>query len=82
MSTTATTLNVMVVASPEQTAAYSALALYLDMPNETGAAANTQLAGGDDKSSQLRSRLTLDMPDKGKIVNMSLYGGAVATYIW
>ncbi len=61
IGTTATTLNVMVVGSPETTA-YQALALYLDMPNKTGIAAGTQLPGGDDTSSQLRSKPTLDMP--------------------
>ncbi|MGI4875444.1 MAG: T9SS type A sorting domain-containing protein [Janthinobacterium lividum] len=61
IGTTATTLNIMVVASPETTN-YQALALYLDMPNKTGIAAGTQLPGGDDTSSQLRSKPTLDMP--------------------
>ena len=61
VGTTATTLNVLVVGSPETTA-YQALALYLDMPNKTGIAASTQLPGGDDTSSQLRSKPTLDMP--------------------
>lgn len=61
MGTTATTVNFMVVASPEQTG-YSALVLYLDMPNKTGIAAGSQLPGGDDTSSQLRHRPTLDMP--------------------
>lgn len=62
VSTSATMLNVMVVASPETTGNYEALVLYLDMPNKTGVAAGTQLAGGDDKTSQLRSKPTLDMP--------------------
>ncbi|WP_460503957.1 hypothetical protein, partial [Hymenobacter agri] len=61
VGTTATTLNIMVVASPEQSA-YSALVLYLDAPNKTGVAAGTRLPGGDDNSSQLRHRPTLDMP--------------------
>ncbi|QKG55305.1 T9SS type A sorting domain-containing protein [Hymenobacter sp. BRD128] len=60
VGTTATTLNIMVVASPETTG-YNALALYLDVPNKTGVAAGTRLGGGDDASSQLRSRPTLDM---------------------
>ena len=60
MGTTATTLNVLVVASPEIDG-YPALAIYLDMPNKTGIAAGTRLPGGDDKSSQLLSRPTLDM---------------------
>lgn len=61
MGTTATTLNVMVVASPEQTS-YSALVLYLDAPNKTGIAAGTQLPGSSNSSSQLRHKPTLDMP--------------------
>ncbi len=62
MGTTATTVNFMVVASPEQ-AAYSALVLYVDMPNKTGIAAGTQLPYGADGSSQFgKTRPTLDMP--------------------
>ncbi|PJJ58656.1 T9SS type A sorting domain-containing protein [Hymenobacter chitinivorans] len=61
MGTTATTLNIMVVASPEK-GDYNALLLYLDAPNKTGVAANTKLAGGSDNSSQFRSQPTLDMP--------------------
>jgi hypothetical protein len=60
MGTTATTLNVMVVASAEQTS-YSALVLYLDAPNRTGIAAGTRLPGSSNTSSQLRHRPTLDM---------------------
>lgn len=59
VGSTATTLNVMVVASPEKTD-YNAVVLYLDMPNKSGIAAGTRLAGGDDNSSQLRHRPTLD----------------------
>ncbi|GAB3823204.1 T9SS type A sorting domain-containing protein [Hymenobacter jeollabukensis] len=59
VGTTATTLNVMLVASPEKTD-YNALVFYLDMPNKTGIAAGTRLPGGDDTSSQLRHRPTLD----------------------
>lgn len=78
MGTTATTLNIMVVASPEQTA-YSALALYLDTPNKTGVAAGTRLPGGDDTSSQLRHRPTLDMPaDFGFRVTVSPLNGTDA----
>jgi len=63
VGTTATTLNIMVVASPEGGAStYRALALYLDMPNKTGIAAGTRLPGGDDTSSQLKGHPTLDMP--------------------
>ena len=76
MGTTATTLNIMVVASPEQTS-YSALVLYLDAPNKTGVAAGTRLPGGDDTSSQLRHRPTLDMPvDFGFRVTVSQLGGS------
>ncbi|RZK51028.1 MAG: T9SS type A sorting domain-containing protein [Hymenobacter sp.] len=63
VGTTATTLNIMVVASPEGGPnTYRALALYLDVPNKTGIAASTRLPGGDDTSSQLKGRPTLDMP--------------------
>jgi hypothetical protein len=61
MGTTATTLNIMVVASPEKTD-YNALLLYLDTPNRTGVAAGTRLPGGSDNTSQFRNRPTLDMP--------------------
>ena len=81
MGTTATTLNIMVVASPEQTS-YSALVLYLDAPNRTGVAANTRLPGGDDTSSQLRQRPTLDMPaDFGfRVTTSPLNGGDLNAY--
>lgn len=59
VGTTATTLNVLLVASPEKTD-YNALVFYLDMPNKTGIAAGTRLPGGDDNTSQLRHRPTLD----------------------
>lgn len=71
VGTTATTLNIMVVGSPEKTD-YNAFVLYLDMPNRTGTAANTRLAGGSDATSQLRHRPTLDMPvDFGFRVTLS-----------
>jgi hypothetical protein len=76
MGTTATTLNVMLVASPEKTD-YNALVMYFDLPNRTGTAANTRLAGGSDGTSQLRHRPTLDMPvDLGFRVTTSPLGGA------
>lgn len=65
MGTTATTLNIMVVASPEQSgtgAQYSSLVLYLDAPHKTGTAAGARLAGSDNTGSPLRHRPTLDMP--------------------
>lgn len=64
MGTTATTLNVMVVASPEAASGgpYTALVLYLDAPNKTGIAANTRLPGSNNTSSQLKHHPTLDMP--------------------
>ncbi|UOQ74085.1 hypothetical protein [Hymenobacter cellulosilyticus] len=61
MGTTATTLNIMVVASPEK-GDYNALLLYLDAPNKTGVAANTRLPIGSDNTSQFNSQPTLDMP--------------------
>ncbi|GAB3637239.1 hypothetical protein GCM10027422_28290 [Hymenobacter arcticus] len=65
MGTTATTLNVMVVASPEIDG-YNSLVLYLDAPNKTGIAAATRLPGssngGNGGKESLRQRPTLDMP--------------------
>ncbi len=65
VGTTATTLNIMVVASPEITG-YNSLLLYLDVPSKTGIAANTRLPGssnsGNDGRESLRQRPTLDMP--------------------
>ncbi len=65
VGTTATTLNVMVVASAE-IAGYNSLLLYLDTPNKTGIAAGTRLPGstntGNDGRESLRQRPTLDMP--------------------
>ncbi|MEJ1928818.1 hypothetical protein WDZ92_00900 [Nostoc sp. NIES-2111] len=58
---TDSTLNIMVVASPEKSD-YNAILLYLDAPHASGIPAGTQLGGGDDNSSQFRSRPTLDMP--------------------
>ena len=61
MGTTATTINFMVVASPEATSGYNALVMYLDAPRKTGIAAGTRLPGGDDNTSQFKHRPTLDM---------------------
>jgi len=63
VGTTATTLNIFVVASPERAAGgeYSALVLYLAVPNKTGIAAGVRLPGSSNGSSQLRHRPTLDM---------------------
>ncbi|WP_310397773.1 T9SS type A sorting domain-containing protein [Hymenobacter sp.] len=65
VGTTATALNIMVVASAE-TADYNSLVLYLDTPNRTGIAANAQLPGstnaGNNGRESLRQRPTLDMP--------------------
>lgn len=73
MGTTATTLNIMVVASVEispipaampQEYGYNSLVLYLDAPNKTGIAAGTKLPGsnaGDNGRESLRQRPTLDM---------------------
>ncbi|TGE23582.1 T9SS type A sorting domain-containing protein [Hymenobacter metallicola] len=78
MGTTATTLNIMVVASPEK-GDYNALLLYLDAPNKTGVAAGTRLAGGSDNSSQFRSQPTLDMPvDYGFRLTVSPLAGTDA----
>ncbi|MBT9395581.1 T9SS type A sorting domain-containing protein [Hymenobacter sp. NST-14] len=82
LGTTATTLHVMVVGSPEQTA-YSALVLYLDAPGKTGIAAGTQLPGSSNTSSQLRHKPTLDMPvDYGFRITVSpLKDGNNAMYL-
>jgi len=78
MGTTATTLNIMVVASPEKTD-YNALLMYLDVPNKTGVAAGTALPGGSDNSSQFRSTPTLDMPvDFGFRLTVSPLAGSDA----
>ena len=62
VATSATTMNVMVVASPE-ISGYDALALYLDMPAKTGIAAGTQMPGGSDNTSEIsKAKPTLDMP--------------------
>ncbi|MGI4864769.1 MAG: T9SS type A sorting domain-containing protein [Janthinobacterium lividum] len=61
VGTTATTLNIMVVSSPE-IAGYNSLVLYLDVPGKTGVAAGTRLPGSNSTNSPLRTRPTLDMP--------------------
>lgn len=74
MGTTATTLNIMVVASSEispvptavpQEYGYNSLLLFLDAPNKTGIAAGTKLPGtnntGNDGRESLHQRPTLDM---------------------
>lgn len=60
MSASATTLNMMVVCSPEQTS-YSHVVLYLDAPNKTGLAAGTRVPGVS-SNTPLTQRPTLDMP--------------------
>ena len=64
MGTTATTLNIMVVASAEIDG-YNSLVLYLDAPNKTGIAAGIKLPGsandGNGGRESLRQRPTLDM---------------------
>ncbi len=65
VGTTATTLNIMVIASSEIDG-YNSLVFYLDAPNKTGIAAGTRLPGsnnaGNDGRESLRQRPTLDMP--------------------
>lgn len=64
VGTTATTLNVMIVASAE-IEGYNSLLFYLDAPNKTGIAAGTRLPGsandGNGGRESLRQRPTLDM---------------------
>lgn len=66
VGTTATTLNVMVVASVELPNDYNSMLFYLDAPNKTGIAAATRLPGStntnNDGRESLRQRPTLDMP--------------------
>ncbi len=59
MSVSATTLNVMVVCSPEQTS-YSHVVLYLDAPNKTGLAAGARVPGVA-SNTPLTQRPTMDM---------------------
>ena len=61
MSTGATMLNVMVVASPEIDG-YNSLVLYLDAPNKTGIAVGTQLPGSSNSGNGVRSRCTRSQP--------------------
>ena len=65
VGTTATTLNIMVVASAE-IAGYNSLVFYLDTPNRTGIAAGSRLPGstnaGNGGRESLYQRPTLDMP--------------------
>ena len=60
MGVSATTLNVMVVCSPEQ-ANYSHVLLYLDAPGKTGIASGTRVPGVTGNT-PLTQRPTLDMP--------------------
>ncbi|MGI4738620.1 MAG: T9SS type A sorting domain-containing protein [Janthinobacterium lividum] len=66
VGTSATTLNIMVVASVELVGGYNSLLFYLDAPTKTGIAAGTRLPGstnaGNDGRESLRQRPTLDMP--------------------
>ncbi|WP_035561896.1 T9SS type A sorting domain-containing protein [Hymenobacter sp. IS2118] len=75
---TATTLNIMVVASPEIDG-YNSMLFYLDVPNKTGIAAGTRLPGssndGNGGRESLRQRPTLDMPvDYGFRLTTSPFG--------
>ncbi|OON65796.1 T9SS type A sorting domain-containing protein [Hymenobacter sp. CRA2] len=60
---TATTLNLMLVASPEAVTSgqYKALIMYLNTPGRTGTARGTRLAGGSEPLSPLKHRPTMDM---------------------
>ena len=57
---TATTLNIMMVASPTLATDYSSLVLYLNAAGRTGVPAGTQLAGSSRIESPLYHRPTLD----------------------
>jgi hypothetical protein len=79
---TATTLNIMVVASGEALDAttsygYRGIVLYLNTPARTGVPVGLQLAGGDNTQSPLKHRPTMDMQvDYGFRASI---GSAVAT---
>lgn len=75
---TATTLNIMVVGAIEATGSnYRAMVVYLNTPGRTGIAQGTQLPGGNDGSSPLSQKPTLDMEtDYGFRVNVGGTGNA------
>lgn len=58
---TATTLNIMMVASPTLATDYSSLVLYLNAPGRTGVPAGTRLAGSSAIESPLLHRPVLDL---------------------
>ena len=60
MGVTNTTLNVMVVASAENTG-YGSILLYLDVPHVTGTVAGSRLPVSDNANSPLKERPTMDM---------------------
>ncbi|NML66337.1 T9SS type A sorting domain-containing protein [Hymenobacter sp. RP-2-7] len=63
MGTTATTLNVLVVCTPEQASGvYTHTLLYLDVPGKTGVAAGTALPGVSGNT-PLTQKPTLDLPN-------------------
>lgn len=70
MGTTATTLNVMVVCSPEQTS-YSHVLLYLGVPNKTGIAAGTALPGVS-SNTPLTQQPILDLPTTSYVFRVTV----------
>lgn len=70
MSVSSTTLNVMVVCSPEQTS-YSHVLLYLDAPNKTGIAAGTALPGVG-SNTPLQQKPILDLPNTDVVFRVTL----------
>ena len=79
----ATTLNIMVVGAIEATGSnYRAMVVYLNTPGRTGIARGTQLPGGNDGSSPLSQKPTMDMEtDYGFRVNVGGTGnGATDVY--
>ncbi|QKG51435.1 T9SS type A sorting domain-containing protein [Hymenobacter sp. BRD67] len=70
MATNATTLNVMVVCSPEQTS-YSHVLLYLGVPNKPGIAAGTALPGVSGNT-PLTQQPTLDMPTTNYVFRVTV----------
>ncbi|MGI4832776.1 MAG: T9SS type A sorting domain-containing protein [Janthinobacterium lividum] len=71
MGTTATTLNVLVVCSPEQASGvYTHVLLYLGVPNKTGIAAGTALPGVSGNT-PLTQKPTLDLPSTAYVFRIT-----------
>ncbi|QKG55627.1 T9SS type A sorting domain-containing protein [Hymenobacter sp. BRD128] len=77
VGTDATHLYIAVVGSFEQTTTYPGIVAYFNLPNKTGVAAGTKLAGGNDGQSPLKQKPTMDFEvDYGIRLNVSPTGMA------